>query len=62
MKLYQLFKSVPTDAFNAQLLQCFGLSGFDDASEFSKATLRERDSTAQVRGEGLGCGGMLGSP
>ncbi len=30
--------------------------------EDSTATLRERDSTAQVRGEGLGCGGMLGSP
>lgn len=42
MKLYQLFKSVPTEEFVSMFLACYGLKGLGDTGEFSKNTLRER--------------------
>jgi hypothetical protein len=48
MKLYQLFKLVPEDQFNEQLLLCYGLHGFSDTSEFSKTTLRDRDTVNKL--------------
>ena len=48
MKLYQLFKSIPSPAFMTEFLSCFGLRGLDDSSEFSKFTLRERNTVDKI--------------
>jgi hypothetical protein len=48
MKLYQLFKSVPSATFLASFLACYGLKGLDDASEFSKHTLREKGTIERL--------------
>ena len=44
MKLYQLFKEVPSEEFMTTFLHCYGLKGLDDTSEFSKHTLRDRNT------------------
>jgi hypothetical protein len=48
MKLYQLFKFVPPHTFMTEFLGCFGLRGLDDSSEFSKFTLRERNTVDKL--------------
>ena len=48
MKLYQLFKSVPPTSFLQELLSCYGVRGLDDANEFSKLTLKDRNTVSRL--------------
>ena len=48
MKFYQLFKSVPPTSFLQELLNCYGVRGLDDASEFSKFTLKDRNTVNKL--------------
>lgn len=48
MKLYQLFKCVPTEEFMRQLLGCFGLDGLQDHREFSKRHLRDHNTVERL--------------
>jgi hypothetical protein len=48
MKLYQLFKAVPPVTLLLDLLLCYGLRGLEDASEFSKVMLRERNTIEKL--------------
>jgi hypothetical protein len=48
MNYYQLFKSVPSSSFMTTFLDCYGIRGFDDPSEFTKATLRERKTVDKL--------------